>query len=72
MVADYKQILNRFFSCREDQVNVDEMKSIYDSMESEGLGILGRETVKRESIRFIRGSEMKYYGQLHNIEVLLP
>jgi len=72
MVADYKQILNRFISCREDQVDLNEMKSVYKSMEDEGLCILKRDTIGKESISFIRGCEMKYFGQLHNIEVLLP
>ncbi|OGO20606.1 MAG: hypothetical protein A2144_02890 [Chloroflexi bacterium RBG_16_50_9] len=72
MVADYKHILTRFLGRREDEVNVDQIKAFYDSMEEEGLAILKREAISESAIKFIRGAEMRYYGQLHNIEVLLP
>jgi len=41
-------------------------------MEDGGLRILKRDTSGQESISFVRGCEMKYFGQRHNIEVLLP
>lgn len=72
MVADYKHILHRFFNLREDEVKLDKMETLYRSMEDEGLSLLRRERISDNSIRFIRGAEMRYYGQIHNIEVLLP
>jgi N-methylhydantoinase A len=72
MVADYKHILTRFLGRREDEITLSQMKSLYDSMEEEGLGILRREKISENTIKFIRGAEMHYYGQLHDIEILLP
>lgn len=72
MVADYKHIISRFLDRVESNVSIDLLKDIYDSMEEEGLIALKREDISESSIKFIRGAEMRYYGQLHNIEILLP
>ena len=72
MVADYKYILSRFLYRREDEVNVDELKGLYNSLEEEGETILARQGVTKERMKLIRGAELRYYGQLHDIEVLLP
>jgi N-methylhydantoinase A len=72
MVADYKHILPRFLYKIEDEADFNILKKLYDSMEEEGMGILRREKIRESEMRFIRGAEMRYFGQLHDIEVLLP
>lgn len=71
-VADYKYILSRFLYGREDEVDVDELKGYYDSLEEEGAAILSRQGMSKKDTKFLRGAEMRYFGQLHDIEVLLP
>ena len=71
-LADYKYILNRFLYRRDDEVSVDEVKGLYDSLEEEGVAILTRQGVIEEEMKLIRGAEIRYFGQLHDIEVLLP
>jgi len=71
-LADYKYILSRFLYRREDEVGVDEVKGLYDSLEEEGVAILTRQGVTEKEMKLIRGAEMRYFGQLQDIEVLLP
>jgi len=71
-LADYKFILNRFLLQRDDVVSLDVVKGHFDSMEKEAVELLARQGVGEEQIRMIRGAEVRYYGQLHDIEVLLP
>jgi N-methylhydantoinase A len=71
-LADYKYILNRFFYRRDDEVNLDEVKGLYDSLEEEGIAILTRQGVPEKDMKLIRGAEMRYFGQLHDVDVALP
>jgi N-methylhydantoinase A len=71
-LADYKFILNRFLLRRDDVATAAEVKKLFDSMEDEAVRILNRQGVSEKEIRLIRGAEIRYYGQLHDIEVLLP
>jgi N-methylhydantoinase A len=71
-LADYKFILNRFLLRRDDVVSVAELRGLFDEMEEEALNILGKQGVSEKDTRLIRGAEIRYYGQLHDIEVLLP
>ena len=71
-LADYKYILTRFLYRREDQVNIDEIRDLFDSLEEEGMGILTRQGVAREEMKLVRGAEMRYFGQLHDVNVVLP
>ena len=70
-LADYKFILNRFLLRRNDMVSVAEVKGLFDEMEEEALNVLGKQGVGEKDTRLIRGAEIRYYGQLHDIEVLL-
>ena len=71
-LADYKFILNRFFLRRDDQVTAAEVKSLFGSMEEEAEGILGKQGVSKKETKLIYGAEIRYYGQLHDIDILLP
>jgi len=71
-LADYKYILTRFLYRREDEVNVDEVKGLFDSLEEEGVAILTRQGVAEKDMKLIRGAEMRYFGQLHDVDVALP
>jgi N-methylhydantoinase A len=72
MIADYKHILTRFLYKIEDEADFKTLKKLYDSLEEEGIAHLRRENISKKAMKFIRGAEMRYYGQLHDIEVLLP
>lgn len=71
-VADYVYILSRFLYRRDDEVDANELKGYYDSLEEEGWNILTRQGITEKDMKFIRGAEMRYFGQLHDIDVLLP
>ena len=71
-LADYKYILTRFLYHRDDQVNLDTVKTFYDSLEKEGRAILTRQGVAEKDMKLIRGAEMRYFGQLHDVNVALP
>lgn len=71
-VADYRHILSRFLYRREDELDAGELKRYYDSLEEEGAAILARQGIGENETEFLRGAEMRYFGQLHDIEVLLP
>jgi N-methylhydantoinase A len=70
-LADYKFILNRFLLRRDDLVSAAEVERLFDSMKEEAVGILNRQGVSEKETKLIRGAEIRYYGQLHDIEVLL-
>lgn len=71
-VADYGYILNRFLYRRDDEVEIDEVKSLYNSMEKEMADIFTRQGVAKKDTKIIRGAEMRYFGQLRDISVTLP
>lgn len=71
-LADYKHVLSRVLYRSEDEVDVDELKDLFHSLEEEGVATLARQGVTEGEMKFIRGAEMRYSGQLHDIEVLLP
>jgi N-methylhydantoinase A len=71
-LADYKYVLNRFIYRRDDEVDIGEVKALYDSLEEEGAAVLKRQGVADEDMRLIRSAEMRYFGQLHDVEVAVP
>ena len=71
-LADYKSILGRMLYRGQDEVGLDEFKNLYHSLEEEGRATLVRQGVTEQDMRFIRGAEMRYSGQLHDVEVSLP
>jgi N-methylhydantoinase A len=71
-LADYKYVLNRFIYRRDDEVDVEEVKSLYDTLEAEGTAILKRQGVADKDMKLVRGAEMRYFGQLHDVDVNVP
>ncbi len=72
LLADYKFILSRFYHHHSNEINADDLKNTYLALEKEGTDILKRQGITDEDIRFIRGAEIRYLGQLNDVEVLLP
>jgi N-methylhydantoinase A len=72
LLADYKYILSRFYYRSGNEINVEEMRSLYLAMEGEGIDILKRQGRSESEARIVRGAAMRYFGQLHNIDVFLP
>ncbi len=71
-LADYEYVLNRCLYRRDDEVSVEELKNHYDSLEQEGVATLTKQGVIDKEMKLIRGAEMRYFGQLRDIEVSLP
>ena len=71
-LADYKYVLTRFLYRRDDEVNIEEVKGFYDSLEEEGIAILKRQGVAEKDMKLVRGAEMRYFGQLHDVDVAIP
>jgi N-methylhydantoinase A len=72
LLADYKYILNRFYYRSGNEINVDELKTLYLAMEKEGVDILKRQGINEKNIKLVRGAALRYFGQLHNIDIFLP
>ncbi len=71
-VADYGHVLNSFFYQRDDQVNVSEATNVFNALEKEAIDILDRQGVEKKNMALVRGAEMRYFGQLRDIDVALP
>ncbi|OGP67468.1 MAG: hypothetical protein A2169_12245 [Deltaproteobacteria bacterium RBG_13_47_9] len=72
VVADYGYVLNRFLYRRDDEADVEQVKALYDSMEKEAVAIFGRQGIREKDMAVVRGAEMRYFGQLRDIDVTLP
>jgi len=72
LVADYGYVLNRFFYQRDDEADVNKMNSLYNSMENEAISIFMRQGINKNKMNIILGAEMRYFGQLRDINVTLP
>ena len=72
IVADYGYVLNRFLYRRDDEVDVEQVKTLYDSMEKEAVNIFSRQGLSEKDMKVVRGAEMRYFGQLRDINVTLP
>jgi N-methylhydantoinase A len=68
-LADYKYVLNRFMYRREDEVDIEEVRRLYDSLEEEGVAVLKRQGVADRDMKLVRSAEMRYLGQLHDVDV---
>ncbi|MBW1802578.1 MAG: hydantoinase/oxoprolinase family protein [Deltaproteobacteria bacterium] len=71
-LADYEYVINRCLYRRDDEVTIEELKSHYDSLAQEGVATLKRQGVADDEMKLIRGAEMRYFGQLRDLEVSLP
>ena len=72
LLADYKFILSRFYHRNSNEIDADELKNTYLALEKEGVDILKRQGLAEKDIKLIRGAEIRYLGQLNDVEVLLP
>jgi len=71
LLADYKYILTRFYNRSHNEINIDEVKYLYLDMEREGVNILKRQGIEEKEIKLIRGAAIRYFGQLHSIDIFL-
>jgi N-methylhydantoinase A len=71
-VADYGYVLNRFLGKRDDEANADQVKAPYDAMEKEAVAIFARQGIDEKDMVIVRGAEMRYYGQLRDIDIFMP
>jgi len=72
IVADYGYMLNRFFYQRDDQLDFNKAKDLYSSLEKEAVEIFARQKIKPNEMLVLRGAEMRYFGQLRDISIMLP
>lgn len=71
-LADYEYVLNYCLYRRDDEVTAKELEKHYFALEQEGKQTLKRQGVAEAEMKLIRGAEMRYFGQLRDIEVSLP
>ncbi|MFH1124578.1 MAG: hydantoinase/oxoprolinase family protein [Pseudomonadota bacterium] len=71
-VADYGHVLNSFFYQRDDIADIEEAKKRFHSLEKEGIEILEKQGVEAKNMALARGAEMRYFGQLRDIDIVLP
>ena len=72
IVADYGYLVNRFYYRRDDQAQIEDVRALYDEMEQEAVAAFSQQGIGREHVRIVRGAEMRYFGQLRDINVTLP
>jgi N-methylhydantoinase A len=71
-VADYGYNLSRFLGKRDDEADAGSIQPLYAAMEAEAVDTLARQGVERKGLTVVRGAEMRYYGQLRDINITLP
>jgi N-methylhydantoinase A len=71
-VADYGHVLNSFYFQRDDIADIQEATKVFHTLEKEAIEILERQGVEEKDMALVRGAEMRYFGQLRDIDVALP
>jgi len=72
LLADFKCILTRFYYRSGNEIDTDELRGLYLALEEEGVDILKRQGIAEKDVKVMRGADMRYFGQLHSIDVFLP
>ena len=72
LLADYKHILSRFYHRSGSEITAGGLAEAYAALDAEGVEILKGQKIAKKGMRLVRGADIRYYGQLHDIEVLLP
>jgi N-methylhydantoinase A len=72
LVADYGYVLNRFLYERDDEADIEKIKAVYSTMGKEAVAIFARQGISEKKMTIVRGAEMRYFGQLRDINVTLP
>lgn len=70
--ADFGHVLNRFYYKRDDQADVGDVNRLFAELQEEAMAVLRRQGVVDKDISLVRGAEMRYFGQLRDIDVHLP
>jgi N-methylhydantoinase A len=71
-LANYEYVLNLCIYRNESQLNIEELRGWYNSLEEEGVRTLARQGLTKENMKLARGAEMRYFGQLRDIVIFLP
>lgn len=71
-LANYEYVLNLCIYRNEAQLNIEELRGWFNSLEEEGVKTLSRQGLTKENMRLARGAEMRYFGQLRDIVIFLP
>jgi N-methylhydantoinase A len=71
LLADFNHILSRFLYKREDEVDLGTLAELFNSLEQEGRAVLQRQGVAAKDMKLIRGAEMRYFGQINDVNVAL-
>jgi len=72
VVADYGYVLNRFLYQRDDEADIEKMKALYGAMEKEAVSTFARQGIREKDMAVVHGAEMRYFGKLRDIDVVLP
>ena len=71
--ADYKYEFSRVLPRLETQLDLSEVNTIYQSMEAEGVALLRQiKGLNDGAIRVRRGADMRYFGQVYDMEATMP
>lgn len=70
--ADFKHEVNKFISCLTTEVDLNELSNIYRGMKGGLTALLEREGATKEATKFIRCADVRYYGQIYELEATMP
>lgn len=72
LLSDLKHVYARSYYSRTEEVVIKKINDTYEQMERNGIKALEREGIPPEDIYLIRSADMRYIGQVHEVEVLVP
>jgi N-methylhydantoinase A len=72
LVTDLKHEYSITRIRRTDQLDVDEIAAIFDTMATQGRALLSREGVPADEMAFIRHLDMRYVGQSWELSIPVP
>jgi N-methylhydantoinase A len=70
--VDLRHDFMRYHRSLADELDLNEVKRLYQEMEAEGLAILEREGVPGNKRTWLRTMRLRYYGQFRDVEVSWP
>ncbi len=71
--SDFKYEFSRVWPRIEAEINLVEINKIYESMEAQGVALLKQiKGLDPKGIKLIRGAEMRYFGQVFDMEATMP
>ena len=72
LMTDFKHDFARTWIAPVTSVDLDRLSRSFDEMEREGQELLRTEGVADADVRFLRGMDVRYLGQLHSFTVPVP